>query len=247
MFKTKSNLRRNPKHKEPKNTKKSSQYVEDYNEVILNDLVQDNKSDNEDNVQEEPMRKKKKSINFNLGTKKKSNSNDDNKKTKNLNKKHKSNSDQPKEIIDVEGKKDKTPTTSQPKESKSKQIQKDSNKSSKKKSKNKPSEESTKKSNKKTSKKSSKPVKEDKEKNKKSSKKSRKENELKTKSVEDLNIGELEEVNNEDNIVEGSIFRSGEQEKEIINEVDELEYQKDQVIEHKFDDIIWSDDKFPKN
>ena len=52
MFKTKNNLRRNAKHKEHKNTKKTSSYVEDYNEVILNDLVDDNKSNSEEHVQE---------------------------------------------------------------------------------------------------------------------------------------------------------------------------------------------------
>ena len=56
MFKTKNNLRRNAKHKEHKNTKKTSSYVEDYNEVILNDLVDDNKSNSEEHVQEETIR-----------------------------------------------------------------------------------------------------------------------------------------------------------------------------------------------
>ena len=63
------------------------QYVEDYNEVILNDLVEDNKPNSEENVQEEPIRKtkKKKTINFNLGTKKKSTSDEDkNRKKKNF-------------------------------------------------------------------------------------------------------------------------------------------------------------------
>ena len=87
MFNTKKNLRRNAKHKEPRNNKKNSSYVEDYNEVILNDLVDENKSNNEDIVQEEPTRKKKKAIKFNLGAKKKSTSNEDkNKKGKTLNK-----------------------------------------------------------------------------------------------------------------------------------------------------------------
>lgn len=78
MFKTKKNLGRNIKHKEHKNTKKTSQYEENYNEVILNDLVDENKVNNEDNVQEDPSRKtkKKKTINLNLGTKKKSTSDD---------------------------------------------------------------------------------------------------------------------------------------------------------------------------
>ena len=89
MFKTKNNLRRNAKHKEHKNTKKTSSYVEDYNEVILNDLVEDNKPNSKGNVQEETTRKtkKKKTINFNLGTKKKSTSDEDkNRKRKTSNK-----------------------------------------------------------------------------------------------------------------------------------------------------------------
>ena len=72
MFKTKNNLRRNAKHKQQKSTKKSYPYEEDYNEVILNDLM---KEDNENKVdnKEEPARKtkKRKRINLNLGTKKK--------------------------------------------------------------------------------------------------------------------------------------------------------------------------------
>ena len=71
MFKTKNNLRRNAKHKQQKSTKKSYPYEEDYNEVILNDLI---KEDNENKVdnKEEPARKtkKRKRINLNLGTKK---------------------------------------------------------------------------------------------------------------------------------------------------------------------------------
>ena len=47
MFKTKNNLRRNAKHKQQKSTKKSYPYEEDYNEVILNDLI---KEDNENKV-----------------------------------------------------------------------------------------------------------------------------------------------------------------------------------------------------
>ena len=47
MFKTKNNLRRNAKHKQQKSTKKSYPYEEDYNEVILNDLM---KEDNENKV-----------------------------------------------------------------------------------------------------------------------------------------------------------------------------------------------------
>ena len=59
MFKTKNNLRRNAKHKQQKSTKKSYPYEEDYNEVILNDLM---KEDNENKVdnKEEPARKTKK-------------------------------------------------------------------------------------------------------------------------------------------------------------------------------------------
>ena len=72
MFKTKNNLRRNAKHKQQKSTKKSYPYEEDYNEVILNDLI---KEDNENKVdnKEEPARKtkKRKRINLNLGTNKK--------------------------------------------------------------------------------------------------------------------------------------------------------------------------------
>ena len=47
MFKTKNNLRRNAKHKQQKSTKKSYPYEEDYNEVILNDLI---KEDNENKI-----------------------------------------------------------------------------------------------------------------------------------------------------------------------------------------------------
>ena len=94
MFKTKNNLRRNAKHKQQKSTKKSYPYEEDYNEVILNDLM---KEDNENKVdnKEEPARKtkKRKRINLNLGTKKKSTSN------------NKEEKDQPKEIIEVDSKK----------------------------------------------------------------------------------------------------------------------------------------------
>lgn len=260
MFKTKNNLRRNIKHKEHKNTKKPSQYVEDYNEIILNDLVDDNHVNKENEVQEEPIRKtkKKKAINFNLGAKKKSTSDED-KKAKPLNKKHKSHSDEPKEIVDVENKKDTPEIESKPKDNKSSKTNKStksskSNKSSKsakpekeskkskKNSKNQSNEESTKKSSKKTSKKDSKPTKEDK--SKKTSKKSRKEEDLKTKSVEDIEIEEIEELN--EDTVEGSVFRNIEEDEGITDDNPQIEVEETES-EHKFDDIIWSDDKFPKN
>lgn len=259
MFRTKNNLRRNAKHKEHKNAKKTS-YVEDYNEVILNDLVDDNKSSNEDNVQEEPIRKtkKKKTINLNLGTKKKSTSNEDkNNQGKTLNKKHKNHNDDPKEIIDVDSKKDTPEVEAKPKDnkstkpSKSKKTQKQSQKSSKKKSKNQPSEENTKKSSKKASKKSNKATKEDKtNKTTKKSRRERKEEEINTKSVENVEnveIEEVEELNDDEEIVEGSIFRNIEEDEELMNQSHQAEAEEERVSEHKFEDIIWSDDKFPKN
>uniref|UniRef100_UPI00262D0EFA hypothetical protein n=1 Tax=Terrisporobacter sp. TaxID=1965305 RepID=UPI00262D0EFA len=70
MFNKRSNFRRSVKHKQPKNSKKTPQYVEDYNEVILNDLVDENKVD-EVKMEEESIRKpkKKKGINLPLGNK----------------------------------------------------------------------------------------------------------------------------------------------------------------------------------
>ena len=65
MFNTKKNLRRSPKHKQQKNNKKTSQYEEDYNEVILNDLMDNNNDKKEVEVQEEPRgTKKKKGFSF---------------------------------------------------------------------------------------------------------------------------------------------------------------------------------------
>ena len=50
MFRTKYS--RNTRSKKNHNTKKTPQYVEDYNEVILNDLVDEDKN-NDINVNEE--------------------------------------------------------------------------------------------------------------------------------------------------------------------------------------------------
>ena len=258
MFKAKKNLRRNAKHKEQKSTKKSSPYVEDYNEIILNDLVDENKPSNEIDVQEEPIRKtKKKGISLNLGNKKKSTSNEDkDRKRKTSNKKHKNDNDKPKEIIDTESKKEVAEVEAKPQENhptkstKTKKHSAESKKASKKKSKNQPSEESStkSKSSKKSSKKENRPKKE--EKTKKSPKKSRKEEELKTKSIEDIGIEEVEaveEVNDEEEIIEGSIFRNMEPEESEVKEGNIEIEEKEKLSEHKFDDIIWSDDKFPKD
>lgn len=249
MFKTKNNLRRNAKHKGHKNTKKSSSYVEDYNEVILNDLVENNESNNQDNVQEKPIRKKKrkKSINLNLGTKKKSTSDDDkNEKGKTLNKKYKSDNNEPKEIIGAESKKDTIETEVQPKDNKSpksKKVQKESKKLSKKKSQKQSSEANTKKTKKKTTKKENNTSKENK--GKKTVKKPRKEEEINTKAVEEI---EVEEVNDqEDTVVEGNVFRNIKENEEFVDKNLQVEIEEEKTGEHKFDDIIWSDDKFPKN
>ena len=97
------------KHKLQKSSKKNTNYEEDYNEVILNDLVNENKEENNAETQEEPVRKthKKKRINLALGNKKKSTTGEkDNQDTGTLNKKHKSNKEQPKEIIDTDSKAD---------------------------------------------------------------------------------------------------------------------------------------------
>ena len=78
------------------------------------------------------------------------------------------------------------------------------------------------------------------------SKKSKKE-EIKTKSIEEEQV-EVEYINdnieNENNengeqeIIEGSIFRNMEEET-LVNE-------EEKESEHKIENIIWSDNKFPK-
>ena len=237
MFKTKNNLRRNAKHKQQKSTKKSYPYEEDYNEVILNDLM---KEDNENKVdnKEEPARKtkKRKRINLNLGTKKKSTSN------------NKEEKDQPKEIIEVDSKNNspeieesnQKPTPKNKKSNKPKRENKHSKKMSKHKSNNNEQEESTKSSKKlNKSKKKDNQIKE--EKSKRPSKKSKKE-EIKTKSIEEEQV-EVEYINDniengEQEIIEGSIFRNMEEET-LVNE-------EEKESEHKIENIIWSDNKFPK-
>ena len=66
MFRGKNSFERNVKHKQHKSNKKNTQYEEDYNEVILNDLVNENNENKVEN-QDEPERKsrKRKNINFN--------------------------------------------------------------------------------------------------------------------------------------------------------------------------------------
>ena len=250
MFKTNKNLRRNMKHKQQKSTKKNSQYVEDYNEVILNDLVSENKEDDKVDVQEEPTRKNKRKRRLNFGNSKKSTSSEElNKKEKPLNKKHKMEKGQPQEIVDVDEKKN----TQQVEEENSPKINKKEKKHSKKSSKNKLNDDankenpkkSSKKSSKKPSKKHSEPSKE--EKSKKPSKHSAKKEEIKTKSIsnEDMEVETIEEVEVEDtdDIVESSIFRSADEGDQ--NENSQF-YEEDNINENKLEDIIWSDDKFPK-
>lgn len=105
-------------------------------------------------------------------------------------------------------------------------------------------EESKKKVNKKVSKKKHNEVNNEEvadKKGKKASKKSKKED-IKTKSVEDVEVieemGEVE-VENDDEIVEGSIFRT-------IPEEIEIDEEEEKEVEHKMEDIVWSDKKFPK-
>ncbi|MPN07621.1 hypothetical protein SDC9_154892 [bioreactor metagenome] len=38
-----------------------------------------------------------------------------------------------------------------------------------------------------------------------------------------------------------------EEDKESIDENPQIEVDEEKLSEHKFEDIIWSDDKFPKN
>ena len=57
----------------------------------------------------------------------------------------------------------------------------------------------------------------------------------------------MEDVSEEEDIVEGSVFRNIEAEEEFIDENHQVEAEEENLSEHKFDDIIWSDDKFPKN
>ncbi|WP_455537918.1 hypothetical protein [Terrisporobacter sp.] len=215
MFKTKKNFRRNAKHKQQKNTKKTTQYEEDYNEVILNDLVDDNKENKDVKVQEKPTRKTKKG--FNLGAKKKSTSNE------NINKKHKNNKSDPKEIIDVDSKKDLLESESHPN---TKKVHKKEKKLSKKKSPKKQAE----------------PNKSDKV--KKAPKKSKRED-IKTQSVEEVEVDKINEDNedNDEQITESSVFRSAED----IKENPTSESKEKSQSESKPEDIIWSDDKFPKN
>ena len=250
MFKANNNLRRSKKYKSNKGSTKKTSYEEDYNEIILNDLVDKSKEDNNTEVEENQIRKpnKRKKINLNLGKKKTSNSPDKNiKKEKTSNKKYKSDNDQPKEIIDINMKAEEHSIESNTTQSSKKNMK--NTKKSKKKANNNVNEEKINKSNKKSPKKQHKKE-EVKESNKKKPSKKSKKEDMKTKSVENIEINDIENIDNiEENIneqiTEPSIFRSisevGIDENTKINE--DLEKEN----EYKFNDIVWSDDKFPKD
>lgn len=238
MFKKRNNIRRNAKNKQHKNTKKSPQYVEDYNEVILNDLVVENK------IEEEPVRntKKKKSLNFSLTGKKKTNSS-----SKNQN-------NQPEEIIELESKKQEEFTDQQETSKTTKSKKKHSNqdklqgsknqlsKGSKSKKQSQQQDENIKKPKNKTSNKQNNQENMN-YKNKKSSKKRiKKEDEkVKAKAVDDLQIEGIDGIEEVDENIGGDIFRNISDEELRNENVESFESIKE------FENIVWSDDKFPKN
>ena len=65
--------------------------------------------------------------------------------------------------------------------------------------------------------------------------------------MEDVEFEEVEDVSDEEDIIEGSVFRNMEDNEEFIDENNPIEAEEENLSEHKFEDIIWSDDKFPKN
>ncbi len=253
MFNNRNNFRRSVKHKQPKNTKKTPQYVEDYNEVILNDLVDENKVD-EVNAEEEPARKakKKKGINLTLANKKKSTTTESNKKSRPSDKKHKKY--EPEEIIEIDNKKEesKSQQTSQQnvksKKKNSKQSKFQSKKNSNKKTQSEPQEESMKKTHHKSSKKHSIENKEENHKKHNKRRVKKEEEKVNLSSLEDENIAN-EEVNEvPEEIVDLGVFRNISSEE--IERKDTQEIENDMAkedSEHKFNNIVWSDDSFPKD
>lgn len=242
MLRMRSNQKRSARKKQPKPTDKT--YEENYNEVILNDLVTEEDKMEFGLEESKPRAKKKSGLNFGLG--KKNNSNKSNTNKKQQSKQHVEESGghnaEPTSKKSTSGKKEQSNTDEKVKSSKkgTSSSQKNTKKSQSKKSKVDESDKNTK-----TQKKGNKKPKS--QNSKRKIKKSNAEDDLQVKQILDDNEV-TQDFSYEEELSENLNFRGNEPEPELIEDIKPI--QKVEEIKpnaNKLENIVWSKDSFPKN